>query len=301
MTAGDPYGAGRPRRCLLYMPGDSRRKIEKAAALGVDCICMDLEDGVAASQKEEARATVLTALRELDFGHSEKLVRLNPYGSGLEAADLTATVDARPDGFVLPKVQGAEDLRWLDRALDEVEAARGWQAGSLGVIAIVESAWGILNLKEICAATARLRALIFGGEDYAANIGAQRSPEAWELLQARSAIVLHAAAYGLHAIDIVAVDYQDAEALAREAAFGATLGFSGKQAIHPKQVDPIQAAFTPSPEAVAEARRVVEAFAAHAASGVGAFALDGKMVDAPIVKAAERLLARAGHRRPPGP
>src|SRR5688572_21404041 len=97
-------GAGRPRRCLLYMPGDSRRKIEKAAALGVDSVCMDLEDGVALGQKAAARATILACLRELDFGRSEKLVRLNAYGTGLEAEDLTATLDGRPDGFVLPKV-----------------------------------------------------------------------------------------------------------------------------------------------------------------------------------------------------
>ena len=103
--------ANRPRRCLLYMPGDSRRKIEKAATLDVDCICMDLEDGVALSQKAAARATIRAALGELDFGRSEKLVRLNPYGSGLEADDLAATLDARPDGYVLPKVPDAAALQ----------------------------------------------------------------------------------------------------------------------------------------------------------------------------------------------
>lgn len=288
----DP-ATSRPRRCLLYMPGDSRRKIEKAVTLGVDCMGMDLEDGVATGQKEAARATVLTALRELDFGRSEKLVRLNPFGSGLEAEDLAATLDGRPDGYVLPKVQESTALHWLDEALSAAEAARGWQPGGLGLVAIVESAWGILNLREICAATPRLRAVVFGGEDLAADVGAARTPGAWEIFHARSAVVLHAAAFGLQAIDMVCVDYRDRAHLAAEAAFGATLGYSGKQAIHPNQVDPIQAAFTPSPEAVAHARRIVEAYNAHQAAGVGAFSLDGKMVDAPIVKAAQRLLARA--------
>ena len=298
MTRASQHNAPeRPRRCLLYMPGDSRRKIEKAVTLGVDCICMDLEDGVAVSQKAAARATILAALDELDFGQSEKLVRLNPYGSGLEADDLASTLDGRPDGYVLPKVQGADDLLWLDRALTAAEAARGWPKHALGILAIVESARGILNLKEIAAASDRLRALIFGAEDLAADLGAVRTPEALEVLYARSTVVVHAAAYGLQAIDLVSVGWHDAEAVTREASFGATLGYSGKQAIHPSQVAPIQAAFTPSAEAVAQARRIVDAHEAHLASGVGAFALDGKMVDAPIVKAAERVLARAGVRR----
>ncbi len=280
------------RRALLYMPGDSRRKIEKAAGLDVDCICMDLEDGVAHTQKAAARATIATALQELDFGRSEKLVRLNPYGSGLEADDLAATVGGRPDGFVLPKVHGAEGLQWLDVQLTAAEHAHGWPAGRLVVIAIVESARGIVNLREICTATPRLQALIFGGEDLAADIGAIRTPEAWEVFYARSAIVTHAAAFGQQAIDMVTVDYQDLDSLKREARQGASLGYSGKQAIHPNQVAPIQAAFTPSPEAVAEARRLVEAHKEQQAAGVGAFALDGKMVDAPIVKAAERVLER---------
>ncbi len=282
----------RPRRCLLYMPGDSRRKIEKAITLGVDCICMDLEDGVALSQKDAARGTIRAALAELDFGRSEKLVRLNPFGSGLEAADLAATLDGRPDGYVLPKVQSAEAVRWLDEQLSAAERARGWPAGSLALIAIVESALGVLNLREICAATPRLQAIVFGGEDLAADLGARRTPEAWEVFYARSAIALHTAAYGQQAIDMVSVDYQDSAALLREAEFGANLGYSGKQAIHPNQVVPIQAAFTPTPEAVAEATRIVEAAAAHQAQGLGAFALDGKMVDAPIVKAAQRVLDR---------
>ena len=298
MTRASQHNAPeRPRRCLLYMPGDSRRKIEKAVTLGVDCICMDLEDGVAVSQKAAARATILAALDELDFGQSEKLVRLNPYGSGLEADDLASTLDGRPDGYVLPKVQGADDLLWLDRALTAAEAARGWPKNALGILAIVESARGILNLKEIAAASDRLRALIFGAEDLAADLGAVRTPEALEVLYARSTVVVHAAAYGLQAIDLVSVGWHDAEAVTREASFGATLGYSGKQAIHPSQVAPIQAAFTPSAEAVAQARRIVDAHEAHLASGVGAFALDGKMVDAPIVKAAERVLARAGVRK----
>jgi len=285
--------ARRIRRALLYMPGDSRRKIEKAISLDVDCICMDLEDGVAVSQKEAARGTVRSALTELAFGRSEKLVRINPVGSGLEEADLAATLPGQPDGVVVPKVGGAQALRWLDDRLTAAEREHGWPEGAVGIIAIIETARGIVNLKEVCEAAARLQALVFGAEDLASDIGMTRSVEATEVLYARSAVVTCAAAYGLQAIDMVCVDFQDDERLRREAAEGARLGYAGKQAIHPRQISLIQTAFSPTPEAIVQAQRIVEAAQAHEARGVGAFALDDKMVDAPIVKGARALLDRA--------
>jgi citrate lyase beta subunit len=286
-------GAQRVRRALLYMPGDSRRKIEKALTLDVDCICMDLEDGVAPSQKPAARAVVRAALDDLTFGRSERLVRINPVGSGLEAEDLAATLAGHPDGVVLPKVHAADGIQWLDEQLGAAEQRHGWPPGLVSVIAIVESARGIVNLREICAAAGRLSAVIFGAEDLAGDMGITRTVEGSEVAYARSAVVTYAAAFGLQAIDMVSVDFRDQARLAREAAEGARLGYAGKQAIHPNQVGPIQAAFTPNPEAIAQARRVVEAAQAHQAAGTGAFALDDNMVDAPVVKSAEAVLAKA--------
>jgi len=283
----------RVRRALLYMPGDSRRKIEKSLTLDVDCICMDLEDGVAPNQKPAARAVVRAALDELSFGRGERLVRINPVGSGLENDDLASILSARPDGIVLPKVHDAAAIRWLDQRLVAAEQQHGWPAGSVGIVAIVESARGIINLREICGAAARLGALIFGAEDLAGDMGINRTAEGSEVFYARSAVVTHAAAFGLQAIDMVSVDFRDQARLEREAAEGARLGFAGKQAIHPNQVAPIQAAFTPTADAIAHARRIVAAALAHAASGTGAFALDNKMVDAPVVKSAEAVLAKA--------
>jgi citrate lyase subunit beta-like protein len=281
------------RRAILYMPGDSRRKIEKALTLGVDSVCLDLEDGVAVSQKAAARATVLQALTELNFGRSEKLVRINPFGCGLETDDLRQTIGGHPDGVVLPKVDSVEAIRWLDHQVEAAERERGWPLGQIAILAMIETARGIVNLREICGASARLDAVIFGAEDLAGDMGLIRTPEAEEVFFARSAVVLHAAAFGLQAIDMVYVNYQDTAGLTREAQQGARLGYAGKQAIHPSQIEPIQAAFTPSAEAVRQALRLIEAHHAWQASGVGAFALDGMMVDAPVIKAAERLLARA--------
>ncbi len=284
----------RARRALLYMPGTDWRKIEKAAALDVDSACLDLEDGVALNRKEEARSTVAKALRTLDFVRTEKLVRINPVGSGLEADDLAAVVPAHPQGIVIPKVSSAEQIRWVSERLQELEDLSGIEAGSIYLIVIVESALAIVNLREIASADSRLQALIFGAEDLAGDIGAIRTPEAWEVFYARSAVVTHAAAFGLQAIDMVSVDYKNLDALRREARQGAEIGYSGKQVIHPDQVAPVQAAFTPSEEEIATARRIVEAHAEHQRAGKGAFALDGKMVDMPVVRAAERVLERAG-------
>jgi citrate lyase subunit beta-like protein len=282
----------RARRALLYMPGDDRHKIEKAATLGVDCLCMDMEDGVAPNRKADARAQIAAALREVDFSHSERLVRINAVGSGLEREDLSAVLPSRPDGVVIPKVASADALKWVSSQIEAMERRYGWPTGGIGMIAIVESALGIVNLAQI-AAEGRLQALVFGAEDLASDIGARRSSQAWEVFYARSALVTHAAAYELQAIDMVYVDFHDLEGLRSEAEFGAQLGFSGKQVIHPNQVAPVQAAFTPPDALIQQAQKIVQAARENENAGRGAFALDGKMVDAPIVKAAERILETA--------
>lgn len=276
------------------MPGDDLRKIRKATTLDVDCVCMDMEDGVALNRKAEARQTIAEALQTLDFGRSERLARINAIGSGFEAADLAAVLPARPDGIVIPKVEDAGQIRWVSQVIAGHEAQRGWPPGGICLLVVVESARGIVNLASIAAADPRLQAIIFGAEDFAGDIGATRTAQAWEVFYARSAVVTHAAAFGLQAIDMVYIDFNDLEGLQRESLEGARLAFAGKQVIHPNQVAPVQRAFTPSDEAIAYARRVIQAFEENQRLGKGAFALDGKMIDAPILKAAERVIALAG-------
>ncbi len=280
------------RRALLYMPGDDRHKIEKALTLDVDCICMDMEDGVALNRKTEARRISAAALRELTFGRSEKLARINAVGSGLENEDIEVVLPSRPDGIVVPKVESLEQIQWVSGKIEAAELAHGWPVNSIRMLVGVETAKAILNLKEI-ASHPRLDGLIFGDEDYAASVGAVRTPEGMELLYARSAVVTAGAAFGLQAIDMVTIDFRDLEMLRREAAFGAQLGYTGKQVIHPAQVGPVQEAFTPNDESIEKSKRLVEAFGAHQKDGKGAFALDGKMIDMPLVKAAQGVLERA--------
>lgn len=283
----------RPRRALLFMPGDSRGKIEKGIALGVDSIIMDLEDGVALSQKAAARLTIANALRELDFGRTERLVRINAVGSGLHEDDLKATVGSQPDGYVVPKVETAAQIQSVSASLAESEDARGWEPNSIVLIALVETALGIVNLREIAGSDPRLVALAFGAEDLAGDMAAIRTPEGWEGFYARSAVVLHAKAYGLQAIDTPFVQLDDDDGLIRETRMALQMGYTGKLAVHPRQIAPIHQVFTPTEKEISAAQRLVDAHSDHQARGSGVFQLDGRMIDMPMIRAAQAVLARA--------
>lgn len=275
------------------MPGDSQRKIEKALTLDVDSVILDLEDGVAANRKVEAREVVGQALATLDFGRRERIVRVNSHASGLVAAEVRATVATRPDAYLAPKVESAADLLYLDTLLSEAEEAHGWPANSIRLLAMIETALGVMSLREIATATPRLDALVFGAEDYAASTGAIRTREGWEVFQARSSVVMAAGAWGLQAIDCVFVEYQDAAGLEVECRLGRQLGYIGKTLIHPAQVAVANAIFAPTAEEVEWAERLMEAFAAHQRKRTGAFSFEGKMVDMPILRSAQRMMARA--------
>jgi len=280
------------RRAFLYVPGSDWHKMEKAASSGADSVCLDLEDGVAPNRKSEARQLVVRALKELDFGRSERLVRVNPADSDLAIDDLEAVLPARPDGIVLPKVANGDQVRAISATIDIAEKAANLEKNSIVLLAQIESAIGLVNIKEIAGADLRLDALIFGAEDYAGDLGAKRTPAADEVFYARSAVVVHAAAFGLMAIDMLWANFKDHVGLKRMAEEGAGLGFSGMQIIHPDQIKPARLAFTPSADELSAAKRVVDAFEQNSKEGRGAFALDGKMVDMPMVKAARRVLAR---------
>ncbi len=283
----------RARRALLYVPGSDEHKIRKAAGLNADSVCLDLEDGVALNRKAEARTIVARTLRELDFGKSERLARINALGSGLEEDDLAAVLPAHPDAIIVPKVSTADQVRWVNEQLAAFEKANGLDLRTICLLVMIESSRGVVNLSDIAQTDPRLEALIFGAEDFAADIGAERTREGWEVFYARSAVVTVAGACELQAIDLLDTDFRDLERLREEARQGARMGFAGKQIIHPDQIDPVQQAFTPTDAAIEQARRVVQAAEEHQAAGTGAFALDGRMIDMPVIKAAERVLARA--------
>lgn len=283
----------RARRAILYVPGDDLKKIHKAATLRVDCVCLDMEDGVALNRKNQALSTILEALHSIDFRGSEKLVRINPVGSGFEQEDLRQALSGKPDGIVIPKVETAETIEWAHQSISEVEKEHAWPEGAIRLLAAVESALGIVHLDRIVRASARLEAIIFGAEDFASSVGATRSTQGWEVLYARSAVLTYTSAYNLQAIDMVYVDYKNIPGLVEEAQLGAQLGFTGKQIIHPAQVEPVQEAFTPDQETIDQALRLISAFGEGQSAGKGVITLDGKMVEAPMIRAAERILVKA--------
>jgi citrate lyase beta subunit len=286
------------RRSLLFAPGDDLRKITKASQSDADCVILELEDGVALNKKADARKTICEAMRTIDFGKRERLIRVNGTTTPFFDDDLRETIDTKPDAYILPKAESAEDVHRVSDFLELAESKRGWRIGGIGLIVIVETPLGILNLREICEATPRLQAIIFGAEDYAGFVGAKRTPSSIEVLYARSALVNACAAFGLQAIDMVNTDIHNLEALEEECLFGRQLGYSGKMVIHPKQIDIVNRCFSPTSEEIEFARRLVAAFEHHQANGAGAFNYEGKMIDMPVVRQAQNILASAAGREP---
>jgi citrate lyase subunit beta/citryl-CoA lyase len=207
--------------------------------------------------------------------------------------EIAAIAPAKPDGWLLPKVSDEWEIVKVNQSLFAAEAGLKLKAGSFPLHVMVESAAGVVNLREISRAATRLQSLVFGAEDYAASIGAVRSNEGAEIQFARSAIVAHAAAQGLHAVDCVYVHYQDAEGFAGECALARGLGFGGKTLIHPAQIAPCNEHFLPADKEIAWAQNVIASFEAQQDQGAGAFGLNGTMIDRPIYRIAQQVLARA--------
>ena len=254
---------------------------------------MDIEDGVALNRKAASRETIIQALSSLAFGESERLVRVNGDHTEFFEEDMAAVLPAHPDGIVIPKIENAETVELVSQKMAVVEKTNGWPLGGLTILAIVETARGILNLGAICQSDQRLSALIFGAEDLAANLGVTRTTEGWEIFHARSELILYCAAFGLQAIDLVNNDFRDLEALKKESLQGARMGFSGKQVIHPNQVEVVQNAFSPTEEEVMRAQQVVELYTLEQENGRGALGMGGRLIDMPIFRQAENILARA--------
>ena len=267
--------------------------LRKAPDVGADVVVFDLEDAVAPGRKDEAREAVSEALDEVD-SDSEVLVRVTP---DEWAADLDRVFagEARPDGLMLPKVGSAEDVKTLAASLDDRNKKSGEKGegdGPMLIVALIESARGVLQAPAI-ADTHPVEALCFGAEDLAADIGAQRTVEGTEVLYARERVVLAAASAGIDAIDTVFTDIGEPSRLREETAFARGLGYDGKMAIHPAQVSVINDAFTPEPERVEWAERVLDAREAADAENRGVFRVDDEMIDPPLIAQAERIVALA--------
>ncbi len=281
-------------RSMLFVPGDRPERFAKALASGADAVICDLEDAVTQVTRPQARLNVADLLRTT--GRSIPLwVRINPVQTDDALPDLAAVAAARPDGIVLPKARSGADLHRLDHWLEALEEQHGLEYGSIKVLALItETANAVLSGASFTTPPARVIGYTWGAEDLAADVGASANRTAdgefeFTFRLARSSCLLMAAAAGIAAYDTTDIEFRDVAAVERRAQASRRDGFVGKLAIHPAQLAPIHTAFTPTSDEVTWARRVVELMSA--AGGQGAVALDGRMIDRPHVKQAERILA----------
>lgn len=286
-------------RSWLFAPGDSERKMEKAAAGPADIVILDLEDAVAVEEKPRARTIITDFLKARADGRERLWVRVNPLDGAHTLADLAAIMPARPGGIMLPKARGRADVELLDHYLSALEVANGIEQGSTRVIVLVTETAAAMFTTGSYAGAPRVVALSWGAEDLADSIGASsnRNPDGsysftYEL--ARSLCLLGAAAAGVAAIETIQGDFRDLEGLRRRAGKVRRDGYRGMLAIHPAQVDVINDAFTPTPEEIAAAREIVDLFAAN--PGTGTIGHKGAMLDRPHLARARLLLRQAGHR-----
>jgi citrate lyase subunit beta / citryl-CoA lyase len=281
-------------RSMLFVPGDRPERFEKAVASGADAVIFDLEDAVAPAARAKARHDIAHFLRNAPRD-LPLWVRINPIANADSIEDLAAVVSARPDGILLPKARNGDDLRRLDHWLEALEVTHLHEQGSIKVIALVtESAGALLHAATFAHTPARVTGFTWGAEDLAADIGAASNRTdtgeyEFAFRVARAFCLLMAAAAGVAAIDTIDANFRDAAALEQRARTARRDGFVGMLAIHPLQVPVIHAAFSPSLEEIDWARRVFEAFASS--PGKGTLALDGRMIDRPHLKQAERILA----------
>lgn len=273
-------------RSLLFLPGNNPGMLQNAGVFGADGIIFDLEDAVSPTEKDAARFLVYHALQNNDYAKCKTIIRINPLVYGGEN-DIKIIVKAKPDALMLPMVKDAKELLTLLEMIDHYTPIGH---PKITVIPLIEVAAGVANINEIAGCTDRIMAVAFGAEDYSVSIGTERTEEGTEIQFARQQIVNATAAHGINAIDTPYTDVQNKEGLLRDTLYAKQIGFKGKLAINPRQIDTIHKAFTPSAKEIKWSIRVLESIEIAKQKGSGVIALDGKMIDAPIVARAERTL-----------
>lgn len=281
-----------PLRSWMFVPAHRQKMIDKSLDLDLDVAIIDLEDGTPTGEKETGRQLVAEAL-DRPVGGPLRYVRVNTKASGLQEGDVRAVTRRGADGIVVPKVESPDDLKDIIDLLDQEEAGAGLTPLSIGMVAMIESAASVIRAPEIASASVRLTALMFGGEDFALDMGmfSVKGAGGSEQAYARSAVAIAAASRRLVAIDRIYVDFRNPDGLREDAVRGREFGMSAKSLIHPDQIAITHDVYSPSDEDVAFAREVVEAVDAAGEDHAGPIGVQGKMVDAPVVERARRILA----------
>ncbi len=278
------------RRSLLFLPGDNPRFLAKALASQADGLILDLEDAVAPHQKPAARLAVAQALGSADFGAKEKAVRINSLSTPYGREDVEVVVPARPHTLVVPKVNGIREMQEMDDLVTGVEKAHGLPLGGVKLMPIIETPLAVINVESIALAGPRVTGLMFGSGDYVVSTRGRLTDEEWELLYPRTKTLLASRAAGVDAIDLVWPKVKDLEGLEKSARRASVLGYDGKAIIHPDHVPIVNRVFSPAPEEIDYARRVIVAVAEADAAGKGAATLDGQLIENVHAAIAQRTL-----------
>lgn len=281
------------RRSMLFVPGNNPGMIRDAHIYGSDSIMFDLEDSVSIMEKDTARFLVYSALTSLRYGKKELVVRINDLNSQLGIDDLEAIVRAQPHVIRLPKTETAADVIQCEKEIERIEKEAGIEVGKTRMMAAIESAQGVLNAYSIATSSKRLIGIALGAEDYVTDLKTTRSPEGVELMFARSMIVNAARAAGIMALDTVYSDVNNEEGFRREAELIKKLGFDGKSVINPRQIPPLHEVFAPTEKDLQKAYAIMEAIEEANRRGSGVIALNGKMIDKPVVERARYMIERA--------
>jgi len=277
---------------MMFIPGNNPGMMQDAYIYGPDSIMLDLEDSVTMAEKDAARLLVYNALKSVDYGNIERVVRINPLSTPYGKKDVEAVVKAGVDVIRMPKTETADEVRELEAEILKVEEEIGC-VGRTQIMAAIESALGIVNAYQIASASDRMMGIALGAEDYTANLKTMRSSQGIELQLARETIVVAARAAGISCFDTVFSNLEDMEIFRKEVEFIKTLGFDGKSIINPRQIDIVNEVFTPSEKEIAKAQTIIAAIKEARQRGSGVISVNGKMVDRPVVIRAERIIALA--------
>ncbi|WP_329737249.1 HpcH/HpaI aldolase/citrate lyase family protein [Clostridium phoceensis] len=280
-------------RTSMYVGGTSPVKMIQAGFYNEDCLVYDLEDSVSAGEKDAARLLVYHAVKEQRPKGKYILIRVNGLYSKELDEDLEAAVRAQPDAIRIPKVEYASEVKRVDEKITAIEKKAGLPEGGIKIWCNIESYLGVMNAQEIASASPRVVAMALGAEDFTASMNAQRTKPGWEIFYARNAVLMACRAAGISAQDAVFSDLNDEEGLKRDLEMTRTLGFDGKTCVHPRQIDTVNACFTPTAKEIRNAQRVLEALEEAARNRTGVCVLDGSMVDKPMELRARAVLAKA--------
>lgn len=281
------------RRSMLFVPGNNPKMMTSCGFFGSDSIIFDLEDAVSPAEKDAARLLVKQAITNVELCGCEVIVRINALDGDLWQRDLEAIVPQKPSLIMLPKTNCKSDILTLDKALSDLEKKFSLEAGSVRILALIETALGVENAYEIASASDRVEAIFLGAEDLTADLHCKRTKESNEIAYARGRMVVAARAAGVEVYDTPFTDVNDDEGIVVDAAYAKSLGFTGKASISPRHISAINRCFSPTQAEVDYAHEVLEAIEEAKRLGKGAIALHGKMVDAPIVNRAKQTIEAA--------